>query len=429
MSAAMCAPGRTRRCASALCVLAAWVPGPCAAEGEAEPAPAMTANGSLRAAWWSGSRSLDDVSDIAVGSVWLKLSVDLGAAGTVKADGWVAAQSRDEPRSHPSGRLRELYWRQSAGSLDVRLGSQWILWGRADAINPTDYLAPRDFTLLMIEDNEQRFGNLAANAVYHWREYSAQAVWIPKIHSHVIPLPPRPGVTYASIDPARRDNWALKLDRTGGGLDGSLSYYEGDDPLPDLAIGGLTASGLQARLANHRTRMAGADFSATVGPYVLRGEAAWTRPADAGSERFDRKRPQFFGVIGGERAFGETFNVNLQYFAQRVAGFRSPDTIPDPIAQAVAWQQAQVSNQTSSFQHGMTLRLAWRWANDTWQAETSGVYSFTSSAHVWRARLEHAFDDHWRMSVGFDRFGGPEHTLFGMLKDNSTVCGELRYSF
>jgi hypothetical protein len=395
---------------------------------ETSPSP-LTVGGSLRGAWWAYSRELDKVPNIAVGSVWLDGRLDLGAAGDVRANGWVGAQSRDQPPTYPNGRLRELYWSKGVGDLDVRVGSEIILWGRADAINPTDNLTPRDYTLLTPEDNDQRFGNIDVNAVYHWGDYSAQLVYLPKFYSDVIPLLPKPGVTYTYVTPEAHDNWAFKFDHTGGGLDWSLSYYNGLDVLPDLGFAGISASGLKLSLTNHKMQVVGADFSATTGPYVLRGEVAWMYPDRVTVNPFEQKKPQIFAVLGGERKFGDDLNINLQYFAQRVFDFVSPDTIANPIAQAIAWEQAEISNQTSAFQQGMTFRVAYTWDNNSWQAEASGIYSFTNKGQLWRGKLSHAIDDHWRVSAGIDIFGGTEHSTLSLLKNNSTGYVELRYSF
>jgi hypothetical protein len=43
----------------------------------------------------------------------------------------------------------------------LRIGEQIIAWGRADGINPTDNLTPRDFVVLLPPEEDQRFGTTA----------------------------------------------------------------------------------------------------------------------------------------------------------------------------------------------------------------------------------------------------------------------------
>jgi len=416
----------------AVSLLAGW--DAVAADSAVDSGASASVNGSARAGLWSKSRSLDQESDIATGegALWAKAQLDLGAVGDANFDGWVGDQSRGNSvgnRWNRYERLRELYWRKSAGDVDLSLGPQIIVWGRADAIKPTDNLTPRDFTLLTPEDGDQRFGNFATSATYHIGEYAVQSVWLPTFQTSVIPLRPVSMVSYRYDSPPRRNQLAFKFDYTGRELDWSLSYFDGYDTIPDLALVGVGPSGVTVGLTNHHLRVWGADASWSVGRYALRGEVASMRPDAEEAGAFAHKHPQTWLVIGGERGFGEHLNVNLQYFAQKVTGFISPDNLADPIARQVAWQQAATANQIAGFQQGFTLRVAWNWASDSWHAETSTIFSVTNSARLWRGRLVHAPDDHWRINFGFDRYGGPDHSLFGALKDNSTLFNELRYVF
>ncbi len=426
--------GIARRSLAATLLAVGLLPGWDAAAAGSDPdsGASVSVNGSARAGWWSRSRSLDQESDIGTGALWAKAQLDLRAVGEANIDGWVGEQSRGNSVSNQRNRherLRELYWQKSAGDVDLRLGPQIIVWGRADAINPTDNLTPRDFTLLTPEDSDQRFGNLAANTTYHFGEYAIQAVWLPTFQTSVIPLRPISMVSYRYDSPPRRNQLAFKFDYAGHELDWSLSYFDGYDTIPDLALTGVSPSGLTVGLTNHRLQVWGADGSWSVGRYVLRGEVASMRPDAEEAGAFAHKHPQTWLVIGGERRFGEHLNVNLQYFAQKVRDFTSPDDLADPIARQVAWQQAATADQVAGFQQGFTFRLAWNWAADSWHAEISTIFSATNSARLWRGRLVHAPDDHWRINFGFDRYSGPDHSLFGALKDNSTLFGELRYVF
>lgn len=425
-------PGRARRWPGAVLLACGCVWAPCApsADGETDPtASALAVDGSARAGWWSGSRSLDDESNIGTGSLWARGKLDLGAGGSVSADAWAGGRSKESSQDDRRGRVRELYWQQSAGDLDFRLGRQMIVWGRADAINPTDNLTPRDFTLLTPEDSDERFGNLAFNVQYHLGEYSVQAVLMPQFQTDIIPLRSTPLVDFIRRVPPQRNQWALKLDRTGGSLDWSVSYFDGYDTIPDLGLTGIGPTGVELTLTNHRLQAWGADASYGVGPYVIRGETAWLRAEQAGTDPFASKRSRAWLVVGAERGFGGRSTVGLQLFAQRVFDYQSPDEIANPIAQQVAWLQAAIANQVAPYQHGLSFRVARPWAGDAWHAEISGVYVFTDGSYVWRGRVNHAFDDHWRLVLGLDSYGGPTHSQLGMLKDNSAAFLELRYVF
>jgi len=290
-------------------------------------------------------------------------------------------------------------------------------------------LSPRDFTVLAVEDSDQRIGTTSASARYALKDYTLQWVWLPRFRTNTIPLTPLANVNYRYSEPQQRQQWAFKLDRSGGEIDWSASYFDGYDPMPDLSIGGLGATGLRLALANHHVRVLGADASATVGSYVLRTEIAWSQTDNSGGADFFRKKSQLWWVAGGDHNLREHLNLNMQVFAQWVPDYKNPVQLTDPLARLVAQRQAAINNQTGNTQYGMTFRLATSWANETWQAEVSGLYSFSTSAYLLRGKLSHDINDRWRVRVGVDRFSGREATVFGQLKDNSTGYAELRYVF
>jgi hypothetical protein len=412
--------------------------GPSRAQDSTLPSWLGDPSGSLRGGYWTRSRSLDGVDDVFTGTVWGRDSIDLGAAGQVGVDGWVGGPSRygDQDdrdatlRDERYARLRELQWERSFGDLDIHVGRQMFLWGRADGLNPTDNLTPHDYLLLTPEDADQRFGDFAVQADYHVGNYELQLIWQPEFQTSLVPLRPFAGVTYGYAAPSSTlGQYAAKLDHTGGSVDWSVSYYDGYDTLPDVAPAQLLPTGLQIGVANHREQVAGADVSTAVGAYVLRGEAAWAiRHADA-ADAFFRQRSQLSMVVGGERNFGERLDVSLQLWAQKVIGYRDPGQLSDPILRTVAIYQGVLSNQVDGLEQGATFRVGYNWAHDTWSAETSGVAEFTRGGYLWRGKVSHAITDQWHADVGYDYFNGPQRSQFGYLKHTSTLYGQVRYVF
>lgn len=412
-----------RRMPGALACMVALVPGlACAAAG----LDAIDTNLSLRGDGWSGARGIDDAPDIAHASAWGQARVDLGAAGKLVGDGWLQAQTGTEATG-PHGRVRELYWRYSAGPLEVKVGRQLVIWGRADGLNPTDKLSPRDFTLLVPEDSAQRHGNEAVQLGLASGYGNVSALWFPHGASHTLPLKAIPNVHYQTSVP-RHAQWALKWDATGDGVDGSLSYFNGVDPMPDLQLSEVRGDQVTVAVANHRTRMIGADVSIGSGKLIWRAEAAWTHSDSAGTDDFTRKKDQFGAVGGPDLSFGESSTVGIQATLQRVPDFRDPDSIAHPLLRAIAWQQAAVNNQTSRTQKGMTLRLASRWLNDALAAETSAVVLWPGApSGVWRTKVNYAIDDHWSAQAGSERYFGSDHSVFGQLGRKPLLYVQLRY--
>ncbi len=387
-------------------------------------------SGSIRGSYWSSSRTLDDREHLAVATLWLKATPKLGSNASLLVEGWVINQQlfREE---ETDGALREAYLDVSLGPVDLRVGKQIIAWGRADRINPTDNLTPRDFTLLVSEDDDQRLGPFAIKTTYYIGGFSLTGVWLPHFESDTIPLrQPPPLFTLREREPDETvGQWALKIEQTGKRVDWSFSYFDGFDPFPDLGIGQVSTARVDVLLRNHRIHVIGADAATTIGRYGLRGEMAYTFTEDAGGRNPEVKNPFFFLVVGGDRTFFEYLNINLQYIVRVVVNFRSPFQIQDFIQRNVAIQQAVQTNQLDRVQHGISLRLSHKWWNETLEGEVVGVFAITRGGYVIRPKVTYALTDRWKGVIGADIFRGPRPSFFDNLRDNSTAYAELRWSF
>lgn len=392
----------------------------------AELADSLDTTLSLRTALWSGSRRLDDQSATSVVSAWGRANFKSDSLGSVSADGWIG---RSSPGAEPRSRLRELYWSYQAERMQLKIGRQMNVWGRADGINPTDNLTPHDYTLLTPEDGDQRHGRDAVQADLELDAGHVFGWWSPSAAGNTVPLPALAGVRYLAPTATDTRQWALKWELNHDGIDGSLSYYHGSDLMPDMMIAGVDAQGWIVAQRNHPSRVLGADFSLSSNSVIWRAEAAYSRTDSAGPDDFNHKKPQLRLVGGPEFSFGSTTTLGLQAVWQKVSDFSSPDRVAQPLLREQAWQQSALSNQTSANQAGFTWRLASRWWNDTLLAETSGALITTDSSGVWRTKLSYALDDHWSLRAGSDAYFGPSHSFYGKLAMNRVLYAQLRYGF
>lgn len=383
---------------------------------------------SLRSDVWSGSRQLDGEQGIAQIGVWGRAKLDLDTAGTVAASGWLTDRSgQDAGMSHR--RVRELYWRYRNGPAELKIGRQMVVWGRADGLNPTDNLSPRDFTLLAPEDGDLRYGNEAVQLAVDTTIGNFSGLFFPRAASHTIPLEPLPNVLYSVEKPSGRSQWALKWDASGEGVDGSLSYFHGVDPMPDLSLKTVGPAGVAITVSNHPVSILGADLSMTHRGVVWRAEMAWMRTDSVGKNDFTHKKPQIWLVAGGEWNLGNSTTLGIQGTLLHVMDFQNPDDIADPIFRQVAQRQVRVSNQSAVTQSGITWRLARNWWNDTLLIETSGVLLWTSGSGVWRTKIAYALTDHWQLQAGTDYYFGPDTTFFGQLRKNRLLYVQARLNW
>ncbi len=386
----------------------------------------LNLNGSVRAAYYGKSRDLDNRQDLASAALWLKAAPRVSDDISLRFDGWVRNDDTFDDDAYEA-RLREGYLRYSTGDVDIRLGNQIISWGRADALNPTDNLSPRNYTLLVPENDDQRLGTTAVKVDYHLSDVTATFVYVPLFSQSKVPIPPQPGITVTDKKP-NGGSAGVKLDYVGSAIEGSVSFYDGFDLIPDLQIESLSAAGLDLSLRHRRIKVLGLDGAATVGDYGLRWEGAYTWTLKDSADPL-RKKPFFYAVAGFDRTFDGNININLQYYLRHVTGYRDPAAIPNPNLRDLAVQAGLLFNQTRKFDNGVSMRIASTWLNDTLEGEIAGVVSLSGGDAYLKPRLIYALNDHWKARLGADIFMGEKTKFFGRLQDNSSVFLELQYNF
>lgn len=394
------------------------------------PAPSafqMSTSGSLRAAVASSDRRLNDRSPVAPLSASVRSQLRLNSGLRLAFDGQLG--NREQAGDAPLGVMRELYADFSADELTVTLGRQKIVWGRADALNPTDYFGARNYTRIVAEDDDQRLGVDALRLRYGIGPGAFEVVVEPRSRSTTIPTRERPGVFIDhGVKGVRHRSWALRYGVEGAGIDGAITYYDGYDRLPDITPLGVSGGALRLAELNPRIRSLGLDFATSAAGLVWRGEVAYMRTDDRdGSALFLRNR-QLFTVGGVERTFAGELGVYAQLFAKRVFDYRPPASLPDPRLAAVAAFGMAVVDQASEDRHGLTLKVTKKWS-DTWGAELSVVVAWPQHDTIVRSQVSYRSERNYRVVLGVDVFRGPATSTFGQLRDNSGVTLGVEHFF
>ena len=387
--------------------------------------------GALRMNYFRSSRDLDDRTDFLGGTAQLKLLPSFNQVLDGKFEARFTNQDLGRNGS-TDATLLEGYITLHAPRADLRVGKQIVAWGRADGVNPTDNLTPRDFNVLLPLEEDQRFGVTAVKLDYYATpEYTLTFFITPFFKPSKIPQPRGQGET---IDrrPAQtlgNSELAFKLNRTGGALDWSVSYFHGYSTLPDARVRSLGPAGPSLTLGYNKIDVIGGDFARNFGRYGVRGEVAYFFTGDREGRDPAVKNPFLYYVLGGDRTFFENLNINLQVVGRWVQNFTDPEAIADPITRAVAVQNAITDAQQDRTSYGLSSRIGKKWLNDTLEAEILLFANFTRHNTYIRPLLSYAFTDHLKTTVGADIYTGKEQTVFGRLKRNRGVFAELRYSF
>lgn len=386
-------------------------------------------DGSVRASRWTSNKMLDDDKGVDNAMLWArfyrKFTDDVG----VYAAGHVGVEDLGES-NRDRNRLREGYVDLRLNQWDLRIGKQIIAWGRADRINPTDNLTPRDFTLLVPEEDDNRFGSLALRSkMAIGEQHSLHAVWLPDFRPHRYPVPLPAGFGMEKDIPDDADNFAVKFEQSGGRVDWSVSYYYGYDLVPDWRIKASALPALVAQATHHKIQVLGLDGATTAGQYGIRWEFAYTRTRDSDGDDPEIKNPFFFGVLGVERTVMDNLSINVQMYSRYVSKYHDPSNIANPVVSGVATQSAISSNQGKKTEYGVTTRISKKWWNDTLEGEFAAVYGFNPRGYLLRPKVTYAFSDRLKGIVGAEYYGGSDESFFGSVADNRAVFAEVSYWF
>lgn len=380
---------------------------------------------SARLGGWTQDRDLNDQTWIPVAGFRARAAPRIGAFDAF-AEGYVQTDGTGRVEAD----LVDAWARLSMGAFELRVGRQIVVWGRADRLNPTDNISGRDYTLLVASDDDQRKGPAMVHLRWGKGNVTLDALWLPEFRSIVFPLEREtPGV--AILPDERReasDQFALKLDSSGGAFDWSLSWFRGIDRNRDFTLRPPVPGSLASIQQTYPDiSVFGADAAGIAGRVGWRIEAAYTDVGGPASPFV--KNDNLWVVSGGDVSFGGGWNVNLQYSLRVIFDHDDPRAIANPIERGVASQSAAVNNQLDPVQNGFTARLARRFARDTAEAEVAVIHYVESGDTAIRPRVSFSIRDGLRLTVGADLFAGPDLSAFGRVRSLSAGWLQLTAGF
>jgi hypothetical protein len=357
--------------------------------------------------------------------LWLKADIDIGEDFSIKAKGW-AQGKKNKYGDEVEEELLEAYAEYFSDALTFTVGRQIIAWGRADSLNPTDNLTPRDYSLSLLEDSEQRFG--ADSLIFKYSENDAELsfVLIGEPKANVLPLEFSLGTEIDDVLPENPAG-ALKLNVVKPSLDWSGSYYDGFDLMPNI---GINPASLTVTQQYDRKQVIGGDAATTIGRYGIRIEAAYSIFPETPFVGFFEKKDQAYWILGADRSITENINVNMQVYGKKTFDFldREEISVDYPLGQ-LQMASAILAGQLYDHDSGLTCRIYNKWLNETLTAELLSVYSTSHHDRLFRARISYAINDHLKLSVGSDRFIGASDTFFGNNEFLSFSQAEIKLLF
>ena len=461
-------------------------------------------NGYVRGDLWAGK--MPDYSRAEMkngyGELALKLLVSKGNYGSAYGevrfkggylkDGYYLAQPSetlmaDEDLGKASGsvQLREAYVNLYAGKLELRLGHQIVLWGRADGINPTNNITPIDMRVRSPEEDDRRLANTGLRAKLNLSPVRIEAIWMPFYNASLMPQVvisealrfTQPD--YPDFDVAN-GLFAGKIDLVLPAIEMSVSYLNGYSLTPGIAYASnnfsigfydpdydLTPDPYTVTLARtaYRHQVVGFDFSTTLGSFMgLRGEVAFRYPEKQNEDAEDRlhiPNPDLYYVLGADKEFGNLMVV-AQYIGRYVLDYDNRPNVFDadteadldeigasieldnleeagnPADRLVEYSankelvpiNQMIHGQTQEIQHGVSLRLSYTTLHDTLTFIVFGMANLSTEEIVVYPKVQYTLTDAMTLSVGAELYFGPEDTLFGLIDETlSAGYAEMKVSF
>ena len=410
-------------------LLMGWV-GLAQAQSAVDPAgvqtPLALPFGECGAGYWSSNRNLDDKAES--GSVQCQVNWRPKLGEDLRAGFGLRVGSQDQlVTDGPSHRVREAYLDYDQGALSFRLGRQLIAWGRADRINPTDSLSPRDFTLLTPDDELQRNGIDAIKLRYALGPATSVSGVVAVFSPHVTPQGANPPNLVKPDNPTSPE-WAFKLDHSGGGVDWSVSYFDGFERSIRYQLDNRNPRSPVFRGDFERVQKLGGDIATAYGAWTWRGEFVHSKLSLGCTLCAPTERSLTSLVVGGDVDFADTMNINFQMFVNLRDGFVEANG-PPGFQQTLAQGLNRLNSEYAGREAGLTFRLSDRLLNDRLRWEISAVFDLTGQSSVVRPRLVYSFSDHLRLNAGFDIFDGPSQSYFGALTRNTLAFATLNWVF
>jgi hypothetical protein len=316
----------------------------------------------------------------------------------------------DRQQRRPSFEVRQLNATYSKKKLTVVLGKQFIRWGKADILNPTDRFAPQDYLTVVDTDF---LGITAARLTYGGQADTIDVVWSPLFTPSRIPLLDQrwsnlpPGYAVQELQPSFPGGSQLgaRWNHIGRVAEYSLSFYDGFNNLPLFNFSEPQTLTVDVARYYPQMRMYGGDAAIPLKGLTIKTEAAYFTSTTHTEDEY------VLYVVQAERQAGEWFFIG-GYAGQVVTLHRSVfDFAPDRGLTSAFLGRAGYTIDTN---RNVALETAIR----------------QNGAGMW-VKLEYsqAIGAHWRATAGFTLIRGDASDFLGQYRRNSHALLALRYSF
>lgn len=311
----------------------------------------------------------------------------------------------------------EYYLDLHLANADIRFGQQFIFWGSAEWVNPTDLINPWDFANMSGEIEDYRLPVMALSVQWYLGDLTLQGVLIPGFTPAVMPLPPVTVIYYPQFG---YDEPQVGFRATSylGNTDFSFCYFNGYDNMPSIHMEQVL------EVKYHPLQMIGFDFVRPTRSWNIKGEAAYIKTADDDDNDVFITNSNLQTVLGLDYIWSEDLSLNLQYVNQMLLDYEYTS------------EQALIGNMGLSdymtapeeFTHSLSTVISWSPFHYV-SGQLIGVYNLQEGDSFFMAFLSWEMADATHLTFGTVLFQGDATTTYGRLDQADKIFIELKRAF
>ncbi len=330
--------------------------------------------------------------------------------------------------------LREAYMDIFFESMDVRIGKQQIIWGKADGVFITDIISPKDLDEFLLRDfDEIRMGVTAVKLDYYIADNTFELVWLPVFTPTLMPdansiwfpqldFPVQPQFDYSQKEikgSLKNSEVFAKYSALTSLIDFEImaGYAWDDDPTLHISkiIDPVThqLTGLTVTPRHHRLTLGGGSFSTTLGGWVVRGEGAYYS-----GKYFNSADPKLVDAVVKQNYIHYLLGVDYSLWDINLSA--------QFIQQAILDYDEAI--EQDEFENTMTFLARRDFFRETLTLELFSYIGLNNSDALIRPRVIYDLADGFEILIGANIFTGDKGS-FGQYDNNDMLYTKVKYSF
>jgi hypothetical protein len=357
------------------------------------------------------------------------------------------------PVSRPD--LREAWIGYATKKLTFSAGRKIIKYGRCDFTNPTSRMTPTDMLSRSPDREDMDLANLLFSTHYFPSEkIDIEFVAIPFYRPSVLIIEPIKMPSFITLNRlpgllAGNDmsSYSLKADFHFRKIDWGISWFDGYDPMPGIALDKFNADlgnpvpliSVILSFTPYKNRVAGLDFETSAGVTGIRGEAAYSFPNLPFRATEYVPMPEIKWALGADRTAG-IWHFTAEYDGKYVTDFIQSEAEPligsnidisqiaelllnpeidikDYVTQQIIAFNRLYNNQIKNSYHSAALKVEAELGFSRYMPSLLAMYNITSGDLLVIPEVRIRSLDGFTITAGAEIYSGKKGSLYDLVDD------------